>query len=58
MLVAVGLQYVYERRWVDHATALGYFKANAFVAVFLCYVSLLDVPHSTGRLSQVCLVLS
>ena len=43
MLAAVGLQYVYERRRVDHATALGYFKANAFVVVFLCYVSLLDI---------------
>jgi hypothetical protein len=33
----VGLQYVYERRRVDSSTALGYFKANAFVVVFLCY---------------------
>jgi hypothetical protein len=37
MLAAVGVQYVYERRRVDRATALGYFKANAFVVVFLCY---------------------
>ena len=43
MLAAVGVQYLYEWRRVDHATALGYFKANAFVVVFLCYVSLLDV---------------
>jgi hypothetical protein len=43
MLAAVGLQYVYERRRVDHATAMGYFKANAFVVVFLCYVSILDI---------------
>ena len=50
MLTAVGLQYVYERRRVDHATAMGYFKANAFVVVFLCYVSLLDVPYCTGTL--------
>ena len=53
MLVAVGLQYVYERRRVDHATAMGYFKANAFVVVFLCYVSLPDVAMPgckfTGR---------
>jgi hypothetical protein len=40
MLAIVGLQYAYERRRVDHATAMGYFKANAFVVVFLCYVSL------------------
>ena len=52
MLAAVGLQYVYERRRVDHATALGYFKANAFVVIFLCYVSLRNFPHAcnTGRL--------
>jgi hypothetical protein len=29
---------------VDNTTVLGYFKANAFVVVFLCYVSLLNVP--------------
>ena len=45
MLAAVGMQYVYERRRVDHATALGYFKANAFVVVFLCYVSLLHALY-------------
>jgi hypothetical protein len=45
MLVAVGLQYLYERRRVDRATALGYFKANAFVVVFLCYVSPLIALH-------------
>ena len=33
----VGLQYAYERRRVDSSTALGYFKANTFVVVFLCY---------------------
>ena len=33
----VGVQYAYERRRVDQTTALGYFKANAFVVVFLCY---------------------
>ena len=44
ILAIVGLQYVYERWRVDNTTALGYFKANAFVVVFLCYVSLLDVP--------------
>lgn len=37
MLTAVGVHYAYERRRVDQATALGYFKANAFVVVFLCY---------------------
>jgi hypothetical protein len=37
MLAAVGVQYVYERQRVDRATALGFFKANAFVVVFLCY---------------------
>ena len=47
MLAAVGLQYVYERRRVDQATALGYFKTNAFVVVFLCYVSLLSASHNT-----------
>jgi hypothetical protein len=48
MLAAVGVQYVYERRRVDHATAMGYLKANAFVVIFLCYVSFLSVlciPH-------------
>jgi hypothetical protein len=54
MLAAVGLQYVYERRRVDHATAMGYFKANAFVVVFLCYVSLPDVPCFTGTFRQLC----
>ena len=49
MLAAVGLQYVYERRRVDHATALGYFKANAFVVIFLCYVSLRDIPMQYRR---------
>ena len=53
MLAAIGLQYAYERRRVDHATAMGYFKANAFVVVFLCYVSLLHVAMPgckfTGR---------
>ena len=37
MLTVVGVQYMYERRRVDRTTALGYFKANAFVVVFLCY---------------------
>ena len=37
MLGAVGLQYIYERQRVDKSTAIGYFKANAFVVVFLCY---------------------
>ena len=46
MLAAVGVQYVYERQRVDRATALGYFKANAFVVVFLCYVSLLAMSHN------------
>ena len=49
MLAAVGMQYVYERRRVDHATAMGYFKANAFVVVFLCYVRLSDVQCNTGK---------
>ena len=49
MLAAVGLQYVYERRRVDRATALGYFKANAFVVVFLCYVRLLAAPYNTEK---------
>ena len=53
MLTVVAVQYVYERRRVDHATAMGYFKANAFVVVFLCYVSLPDVAmpgcRFTGR---------
>ena len=37
MLGFVGLQYCYERRRVGHSTAVGLFKANAFVVVFLCY---------------------
>ena len=37
MLGLVGLQYYFERRRVGHSTAAGYFKANAFVVVFLCY---------------------
>ena len=49
LLTAVGLQYAYERRRVDHATAMGYFKANAFVVVFLCYVRLSDVQCNTGK---------
>jgi hypothetical protein len=49
MLAAVGVQYVYERRRVDRATALGYFKANAFVVIFLCYVRLSDVQCNTGK---------
>ena len=52
MLAAVGFQYAYERRRVDHATAMGYFKANAFVVVFLCYVSLTDVPCVTQERSD------
>ena len=36
MLGLVGLQYCFERRRVGHSTAAGYFKANAFVVVFLC----------------------
>ena len=37
MLAAVGLQYVYERRRGDRSTAMGYFKANSFVVIFLIY---------------------
>ena len=36
MLGLVGLQYCFERRRVGHSMAAGYFKANAFVVVFLC----------------------
>ena len=37
MLGVVGLQYCFERRRVGHSTAVGYFKANVFLVVFLCY---------------------
>jgi hypothetical protein len=37
MMGVVGLQYAYERQRVDRSTTLGYFKANTFVVIFLCY---------------------
>eukprot|EP01051_Picozoa_sp_SAG22_P000975 SAG22_NODE_33_length_27588_cov_104.174652_6_plen_536_part_00 len=37
MLLGCSLQYCYERRQVGASTAAGYFRANAFVVVFLCY---------------------
>jgi hypothetical protein len=37
MLAAVGVQYIYERRRTDRHTAMGYFKANSFVVIFLIY---------------------
>jgi hypothetical protein len=59
MLAAVGVQYVYERQRVDQATALGYFKANAFVVVFLCYVSFLADPCNTApACADMCVLLS
>ena len=49
MLGLVGLQYCFERRRVGHSTAVGYFKANAFVVVFLCCESATAISRFTVR---------
>ena len=52
MMGVVGIQYAYERGRVDRSTALGYFKANAFVVVFLCYPGACNQAFSMCAPSQ------